>query len=56
MLHVRGLTVGESWSLYNINGVLIYRSIATTDEATLALPERGLYLIQSGNRTVKTVN
>jgi hypothetical protein len=55
-LHVTGLKTGEQWSVYNLSGVLIYRSIATDDKVNIALPNRGLYIIQSGNRTLKIIH
>jgi hypothetical protein len=55
-LHVSGLITGEQWSVYNLNGILIYRNIAKDDKADAALPERGFYIIQSGNRFIKVMN
>jgi hypothetical protein len=52
-LHVTGLISGQPWSVYSITGALIYRSIATGNEATIPLPIRGLYIIQSGSRSIK---
>jgi hypothetical protein len=55
ILHINGLTVGELWSIYNLSGVLIYRNLATDHEATIRLPDRGIYIIKSGNQTMKIV-
>jgi hypothetical protein len=55
MLHVGGLTIGQSWSVYNISGALIYRSIATDNEAFTSLSARGVYIITSGKEKMKVV-
>jgi len=53
-LHVSGLTAGKPWSVYNVTGILIYRGVATGDEATQLLTSRGVYIVQSETGTVKT--
>lgn len=53
ILFVSGLTAGDNWSVYSFSGILIYRSIAAGEEANISLPDRGIYIIQSGNRTAK---
>jgi hypothetical protein len=55
LLHIEGLNEGGVWSVYSVSGALIYRSIATGDEADIALPTAGVYIIQSEERTVKVV-
>jgi hypothetical protein len=55
MLHVSGLTEGSVWNVYNLYGQLIYTGIAAGDKAEIALPGRGIYIIQSGNQTIKAV-
>ena len=52
-LHVSGLHTGEPWRVYRMSGALIYRDTATGSEANISLPARGLYIVQSGDRTVK---
>jgi hypothetical protein len=54
-LYVNGLTIGERLSIYNINGQLIYQSIANNDEMIVNLNVRGHYIIQSGRNVVKVV-
>jgi hypothetical protein len=54
-LHVSGLKPGQTWSVYNINGTLIYHSIATGNEAEIPLPDHNFYIIQSGSRSIKIV-
>lgn len=56
MLHVSGLTAGKSWSVYNVSGKLVYQSIAKSEKADIPLFESGMYLVQSGDKTVKVVN
>ena len=55
-LYVSGLIVGELWSVYNFYGVLIYRNIATDSEAKITLPERGMYIVRSGDSVLKIIN
>jgi hypothetical protein len=55
LLHVEGLTEDTAWSVYSVSGILLYRSIATSAEADVALPAEGVYIIQSEERTVKVV-
>jgi hypothetical protein len=55
MLHVEGLSEGKVWSIYNVSGALIYRSIADSEEADVEMPAHGVYMIQSEKRTTKVV-
>jgi len=55
LLHVTGLTTGETLSLYTASGVLVYHSIATSETADIPLEIRGIYVVKSGNHTVKVV-
>jgi hypothetical protein len=55
MLHISGLTVNKPWSVYNISGELTYQSIAENEKADISLPVRGVYIVRSGDRIVKTV-
>ena len=55
ILHVSGLTVGKQWRMYNVIGRMVYQNIAENEEATISLTVRGVYIVQSGNRTVKVV-
>jgi hypothetical protein len=54
-LYVTGLIPGQPWRLYSITGSLIANKTAATSEAELSLPARGVYIIQSGKKTIKTV-
>jgi hypothetical protein len=55
LLHVSGLTVGKPWRIYSISGALIYQSVAHEDKADLNLRIRGVYIVTSGNKTVKVI-
>jgi hypothetical protein len=61
-LCVDGLTPGQSWSVYSLAGVLIYRGAApSTGRAEIALParsstkltNRGIYIVTHGTQAVK---
>ncbi|MDR0436939.1 MAG: M6 family metalloprotease domain-containing protein [Bacteroidales bacterium] len=54
-LHIKGLTIGQIYRIYNISGVLVYQGIATTDVVQVGnfQPQRGTYIIQSENKSVK---
>ena len=54
-LRVTNLIVGETIRIYNAAGVLIYNAIAAADTSDIALIEQGMYIIQAGDRTVKTI-
>jgi len=53
LLHIEGVTSGETLSIYTASGVLVYRSVATADEADIALQAQGVYIVRQGERTVK---
>jgi hypothetical protein len=53
LLHITGLTPGETLSIYSATGALVYQSIATSDEADINLAAPGVYIIRSGSNTIK---
>ncbi len=53
LLHISGLAVGKPLSIYTTTGVLVYKNIATSDEADIPLKIPGVYIVQSGNNTIK---
>jgi len=53
LLHVSGLTAGETLNIFNVTGSLVYQSIVTSDETDISLNVHGVYLVQSGNHTIK---
>jgi len=55
MLYVEGLNIGDTWSVYNAIGKLLYRNVANNEVMTVKPGVRGLYIIRSGNRVVKVV-
>jgi hypothetical protein len=55
-LYVSGLIAGKPWYVYNISGILIYKGVATGAVETLrATSLHGIYIVKSGNQTVKVV-
>jgi hypothetical protein len=56
ILYISGLIVGETWSVYNVLGKLIYQATATAEEANTPLPVSGVYIIRSENRVTKAIN
>ena len=55
ILHVTGLTNGETLSIYNSIGQLICRRVVTSEEMDVQLTAQGVYIIQSGRNNVKIV-
>jgi hypothetical protein len=55
ILHIEGLTIGQIYRIYNIAGTLVYQGIATKNPMQIQLPNRGAYIIQSENKSVKIV-
>ena len=55
LLHVTGITPGETLSIYTITGILVYQRITTSDEMDIPLRAQGVYLVRVGNHTVKAV-
>ena len=54
-LYVTGLTPGTTWCVYTLNGVMRYNGVATGNQADIALPESGVYIITNGVKTAKTI-
>ena len=55
LLHVTGLNAGETLSVYSAGGALVYQSIATGEEMDISVTAQGIYLVRSGDRTVRVV-
>lgn len=53
-LYVSGPDVDKMWRVYSVSGTQIYQSHAN-GEGTISLPFRGVYIVKSGNETVKAV-
>jgi hypothetical protein len=56
LLYVGGLEVGKIWSVYNIQGVLIYRGIARDVKEDIPLLTKGLFIVQSEKTSIKVIN
>jgi len=54
-LYVTGLTAGETLSVYSSTGTLIHRGVVATDETGIPLSAHGVYIVQSGNNTIRVV-
>ena len=48
ILHISGLTAGESLRVYSILGSPVWQGKATADRAEVALPTRGIFIIATG--------
>jgi hypothetical protein len=53
VLHLSGLTPGETLRLYNLRGLLLHQSRATAAGLSIPLAERGLYILIAGGKTLK---
>jgi len=56
VLYVDNLTAGQTFSVYNLSGILVYQGIANSDRAEVALPGRGVYVVTDGKVAVKVIN
>ncbi len=54
-LYVTGLTINKEWSIYNIIGTVVWRSIANDNEVAVNLTMKGTYIIQCENNILKVV-
>jgi len=54
-LHITGITVGEQWRVYALNGTLVKTAIAESNEAATSLPTRAMYIIVTEKQTAKVV-
>jgi uncharacterized repeat protein (TIGR02543 family) len=55
LLHVSGLTAGETLSIYSAAGQLVYKGVAASEEADIPLRAQGVYIVQSGEKTVTVI-
>jgi len=53
LLRITGLTIGETVSIYSATGALVHHGVATSDETYIVLKTQGVYIVKSGNNTVK---
>jgi uncharacterized repeat protein (TIGR02543 family) len=54
VLYVSGLTVGTTWSVYNITGIAVYRNMADNNTAEISL-KQGIYIVTDGKKAVKVL-
>ena len=55
VVHITGLTVGKTVSIYNANGILVYESNAISDKIEVNLTTKGVYIIHSNHNSSKIV-
>jgi hypothetical protein len=54
-LRIKGLVPNDVFSIYNMQGQLVYRGKAITTEQTVNLRGRGIYIVTTGGRQIKVV-
>jgi len=54
-LQINNITAGETISVYNINGSVVYRQKASENSATIQLPANGFYIVSNGKKSIKVV-
>ncbi|MCL2289440.1 MAG: choice-of-anchor J domain-containing protein [Bacteroidetes bacterium] len=55
ILYIKGLNIGDTWSVYSTIGKLLHQSVANNEVMSVRLNTHGVYFIRSGNRVVKVV-
>jgi len=58
ILHIKGMTIGQTYRIFTVSGTLVCQDIATTDTVEtrcIAPLPFGTYIIQSENKSVKFV-
>jgi hypothetical protein len=55
ILHIEGLTIGQTYRIYTVSGTLVYQGIATENPMQILLPRRGTYIIHSENKSTKII-
>ena len=54
-LHVTGIVPGETLSIYSATGALVYHSRVTSDEEVINMMVSGVYIVRSGNQSMKAL-
>jgi len=54
-LLISGLVPGEDFHIYNLQGQLFYKGKAVTSEQHVRLRDQGIYIITTGDKTVKAI-
>lgn len=55
-LRLAGMLIGENLSVYDIQGRIIYNKKTNTETIEIRLPNRGVYVIRIGSRSLKVIN
>ena len=55
ILHVSGLTSGAILNVYNTSGALVYQNVAKNEEEDIPIRDQGVYIVQSGNHSIRVV-
>jgi len=57
LLYVSGLRKGEPWSIYHLNGMLLYTGIATRETETYPyLPKKEILIITNSQQSIKIIS
>ena len=52
---VSGDLLGETITVYNVQGIALYRQIATSGNAVIKIPSPGIYLVKVGAKSLKAI-
>ena len=55
MLHITGLSVGETLSIYTSTGALVHQSKPDSEEMDIPFSVQGVYVVHSGRNTIRVV-
>ena len=55
LLHIEGITVGETLSIYSVSGALVHQSKPQSEEVDVDLKIQGVYIVRSGGNVVRVV-
>ena len=55
ILHISGLRTGETLSIYNLAGQLLYKGIAKAEEEHIPFTAHGIYFVKTEKCTVKVI-
>jgi uncharacterized protein YjdB len=53
VLKIGGLSAGDWFRVYNVQGILIYKGTATASETSVNLPSRGVYIVATDKERAK---
>ena len=55
ILYISGLKTGKPLNIYSVSGQLVYTGIATAAEEQIPVAASGVYIVVSGEQTVKVI-